>query len=306
VRVRIYSFNECVCTPYNADFDGDEMNLHVPQTHEARAEADVLMSVRSNLCTPRSGEPLVAAIQDFITGGYLLTHKDTFLCRADVDRLVATLLNGPDLCARVHLPPPAIFAPSPLWTGKQLVQLIIAVDHRSSVRLNLATPNKSYKRGEELDATDSYVLIRNSVLLAGCLDKALLGSSSKTNIFYILMRDYGNAAAVDAMWRLGRLAPAYLMNRGFSIGIGDVRPGAALVAAKRRLVDDGYSACDTLIREEHEGRLRALAGCSPAQALESGILKELSAIRDRAGQACLANLSKHNAPLTMAVCGSKG
>ena len=42
---RTFRFNECVCTPYNADFDGDEMNLHVPQTDEARAEAHILMSV---------------------------------------------------------------------------------------------------------------------------------------------------------------------------------------------------------------------------------------------------------------------
>lgn len=41
-----FRFNECVCTPYNADFDGDEMNLHLPQTEEARAEALVLMGVK--------------------------------------------------------------------------------------------------------------------------------------------------------------------------------------------------------------------------------------------------------------------
>lgn len=42
---RTFRFNECVCTPYNADFDGDEMNLHLPQTEEAKAEALVLMGV---------------------------------------------------------------------------------------------------------------------------------------------------------------------------------------------------------------------------------------------------------------------
>lgn len=52
-----------MCTPYNADFDGDEMNIHVPQTYEARAEASLLMGVKSNLITPRSGEPLIAATQ---------------------------------------------------------------------------------------------------------------------------------------------------------------------------------------------------------------------------------------------------
>ena len=60
---RTFRFNECVCTPYNADFDGDEMNLHLPQTEEARAEAWILMGNKYNLVTPRNGELLIAAIQ---------------------------------------------------------------------------------------------------------------------------------------------------------------------------------------------------------------------------------------------------
>lgn len=60
---RTFRFNECVCNPYNADFDGDEMNVHVPQTEEARAEASELMGVMRNLCTPKSGEILIAATQ---------------------------------------------------------------------------------------------------------------------------------------------------------------------------------------------------------------------------------------------------
>ena len=60
---RTFRFNECVCTPYNADFDGDEMNVHVPQTEEARAEAATLMSVFSNLCTPKNGDVIIAATQ---------------------------------------------------------------------------------------------------------------------------------------------------------------------------------------------------------------------------------------------------
>lgn len=55
--------NECVCTPYNADFDGDEMNLHVPQTEEARAEAINLMGVKNNLLTPKSGDLLLRLLK---------------------------------------------------------------------------------------------------------------------------------------------------------------------------------------------------------------------------------------------------
>ncbi|CAG2063709.1 unnamed protein product, partial [Timema podura] len=105
---RTFRFNECVCTPYNADFDGDEMNLHLPQTEEARAEALVLMGNKSNLVTPRNGELLIAATQDFITGAYLLTQKDNFLDRGQACQLAACLLAGDDIAMNIELPPPAI------------------------------------------------------------------------------------------------------------------------------------------------------------------------------------------------------
>ncbi|KAF8382261.1 rpc-1 [Pristionchus pacificus] len=311
---RTFRFNECACTPYNADFDGDEMNLHVPQTYEARAEASLLMGVKSNLITPRSGEPLVAAIQDFITGGYLLTHKDSFFPRAEVHRFAAALL---DVTAkkqkRIRIPPPAIRKPVELWTGKQLIELIIRPDCDSKINLNLSTKNKSYQgpRKElnlppDMCPNDSFVIIRNSQLLCGALDKNLLGSSSKVNIFYILLRDFGEDAAVDAMWRLARMAPVYLSNRGFSIGIGDVRPGVQLLKEKTDLVVEGYAKCDEFISDVKSGKLKAQPGCSDEDTLESMILRELSVIRDLAGQVCLKNLSRRNTPLTMAVCGSKG
>jgi DNA-directed RNA polymerase III subunit RPC1 len=88
---RTLRFNECVCAPYNADFDGDEMNIHCPQTEEARAEAIELMGVHKNLCTPKNGEILIAATQDFLTASYLLTSRDSFLDRAQVGLLVAMM-----------------------------------------------------------------------------------------------------------------------------------------------------------------------------------------------------------------------
>ncbi len=113
---RTFSFNECVCTPYNADFDGDEMNLHLPQTEEAKAEALILMGVKSNLVTPRNGEPLIAAIQDFITGSYLLTQKDVFFDRSRACQLIASMLSQADENLSIKLPAPAILKVS--FTGK--------------------------------------------------------------------------------------------------------------------------------------------------------------------------------------------
>ncbi|KFB44003.1 hypothetical protein ZHAS_00011833 [Anopheles sinensis] len=147
---RTFRFNECACTPYNADFDGDEMNLHLPQTEEARAEALVLMGNKSNLVTPRNGELLIAATQDFITGGYLLTQKDQFLTREQVMQLAACMLSGPDANMVIDLPRPAIVKPRKLWTGKQIFSLILKPNARSCVNANLSTKGRNYTKDKDI------------------------------------------------------------------------------------------------------------------------------------------------------------
>ena len=112
---RTFRFNECVCTPYNADFDGDEMNLHLPQTEEARAEAYTLMGVRSNLVTPRSGTLIIGATQDFITSTYLLTQKDEFFDHSTACMLLTSVLAGKEGNLRIDLPPPAILRVSVIY-----------------------------------------------------------------------------------------------------------------------------------------------------------------------------------------------
>ena len=191
---RTFQFNECACTPYNADFDGDEMNLHLLQNEESRAEAYVLMGTKNNIITPRNGEPLIAAIQDFITGGYLLTQKDVFFDRKKMNQIIGSILSN--YKRPLIVPPPAILKPVALWTGKQIFNLIIKPSKHSPININLRTKTKNYQGPtalykEEMTVNDSFVTIRNSQLLAGAMDKTTLGSGSKSNIFYLILRDFG-------------------------------------------------------------------------------------------------------------------
>lgn len=152
---RTFRFNECVCTPYNADFDGDEMNLHLPQTEEAKAEALILMGNKSNLVTPRNGELLIAATQDFITGGYLLTQKDEFLTKEQAMQLLACLVAGPDSNIEIDMPIPAILKPRKLWTGKQIFNMILRPNKACPVMTNLSTKGRNYSGNNDLCVKDS-------------------------------------------------------------------------------------------------------------------------------------------------------
>ncbi|VEN45805.1 unnamed protein product, partial [Callosobruchus maculatus] len=304
---RTFRFNECACNPYNADFDGDEMNLHLPQTEEAKAEALILMGNKNNLVTPRNGELLIAATQDFLTGAYLLTRKDTFMDRAHAMQLAATLLASSDTNMNINLPPPCIIKPCQLWSGKQICSLIFRPNKKYPVKANLEAKGKAYTKNRELCVKDSYVIIRNSELLAGTLDKGHLGSGGKAgNIFYIILRDFGQEYTIRAMWRLARMTSYYLMNSGFSIGIGDVTPGENLIKRKNKLLSAGYAQCQAYIKQMTEGKLPTQPGCTVEESLEAVILKELSVIREHAGQACVAELHPTNSPLIMALSGSKG
>jgi DNA-directed RNA polymerase III subunit RPC1 len=282
------------------------MNLHLPQTEESRAEALVLMGNRSNLVTPRNGELLIAATQDFITGGYLLTQRDEFLTKEKAMQLASCMLSGPDVNMEIDLPPPAILKPRKLWTGKQIFSLILKPNKDYPVNANLSTKGKNYTGNADMCIRDSYVIIRNSQLLCGSMDKNTMGSGTKNCIFYVILRDFGEDFATRSMWRLARLASYYMMNRGFSFGIGDVTPSQKLLEEKQKLLDEGYRNCDEFIIQMKDGTLQCAPGCTQEQTLESMMLKELSSIRELAAKACFRELHPTNSALIMAQSGSKG
>ena len=96
---------------------------------------------------------------------------------------------------------------------------------------------------------------------------------SSSQVFYYLLRDYGERVAAKIMWRLARIIPVFLSPEGFSIGIGDVTPGAELNKAKQQLLDSGYGKCDQYIQDLASGKLQPQPGCSPEESLEALILK---------------------------------
>ncbi|GJN86683.1 DNA-directed RNA polymerase III largest subunit [Purpureocillium lilacinum] len=304
---RTFRLNECVCNPYNADFDGDEMNLHVPQTEEARAEAINLMGVKYNLATPKNGEPIIAATQDFITAAFLLSSKDNFFDRKTFTYICMHMMDGK---TPLELPPPAIIAPQCMWTGKQVFSVMMRPNKDSPVKVNLEAKCRAYKarpgQCPDMDPNDGWLVVRNSEVMCGRMDKSTVGSGKKDSIFYVIMRDFGPDEAVIAMNRLAKLCARALTNRGFSIGVGDVFPTASLNVEKESLVSTAYKQCDDLIETFKQGKLEKAPGCNMEQTLENLISGILSKVRQQAGTYCIDTLSRNNAPLIMAKSGSKG
>jgi DNA-directed RNA polymerase III subunit RPC1 len=309
--------NESVCNPYNADFDGDEMNLHVPQTEEARIEARELMGVKHNIVTPKNGTPIIAPIQDFITGCYLLSLKDTFFDRGQFGQLMCQMFDAAAIWDPItktytgyDLPPPAIVKPKRLWTGKQLYGVMMRPNKQSNVRINLETACKWFRpvagRANDMDENDQWLVIRNSEIMCGVVDKSIIGDGKKSTIVYAMLREYGEDCAVQAMNRIAKVTSRWLAKRGFSIGLGDVTPSEKLNREKERLMGVAYEKSQDIILQYKEGRLPHDPGCDEEQTMENKVSGILSQVRQDVGNACMETLSRHNAPVTMAKAGSKG
>ena len=198
---RTFRFNECVCGPYNADFDGDEMNIHVPQTEEARAEALELMGVHNNLATPGNGELLIKATQDFLTSSFKMTCKDFFLDRAEFSEALC-MMDGS--CQNTRLPRPVILKPVELWTGKQLLSTLLVtaieltMDSCQVVSLTSESKEASFSLSGLTSDTyplhicshDGYVCFRGGELLCGQVGKRTLGGS-KGGVLFAVAREVG-------------------------------------------------------------------------------------------------------------------
>ena len=308
---KTFRFNECACTPYNADFDGDEMNLHLPQTEEARAEARTLMSVVQNLAVPKSGELLISATQDFLTASFIITSRDSFYTASEFCQILTGCMEGADT---IDMPEPAVLKPMRLYTGKQIFTALLQPNKKVVTPANLEAKlaqfnEKLSTRGEHvLIPTDTYMVILNGYLVSGRLDKSVLGGGKNT-LFSHLLKYFSPETSADRMSKLAKLCARFMGNQGFSIGISDVTPSPQLSSQKAELVKTAEQECSVLISQFKSGTLALDAGVSPEQALEGKIESALSQVRDKAGGLVMDELNqfmRHNAPLMMTQCGSKG
>lgn len=288
---KTFRFNECDCTPYNADFDGDEMNIHLPQTLEARAEAENLMGIRHNLCTARNGEPLISCTQDFLTGAYLLTSKDVFFTRERFSQLCSYIYDD---CPKIIYAKPVIKYPVELFTGKQLFEIAITYSvskSNNNSTVTLKAKNRNYK--SDYDLNDGFVQIINSRYIMGRLDKSIIGGENRKGSLIYQLLNISKISAVTIMNCIARLTSRYLAETGFSIGLDDVFPGQNLIASKNETIACGYNQVDDFIKNN-------------VKDLELEISAVLNKIREECGNVCLKELSRYNSPIIMQECGSKG
>jgi DNA-directed RNA polymerase III subunit RPC1 len=177
------------------------------------------MNIKHNLVTPRNGEPVIAAIQDFITASFLLSRRDRFFDRRQFTQICCYLA---DANIHIDIPPPTIMKPVRLWTGKQIFNVLMRPTKDSKILVNVESKCHKWEEASpanypwiskiqpDLSPNDGWLVVVNSEIMCGVMDKATVGSGKKKSIFGVIMRDYGPHEAATAMNRLAKLAARYL------------------------------------------------------------------------------------------------
>ena len=279
--------NPAVCAPYNADFDGDEMNIHIPQTEEARAEAETLMQVQTQIISPRYGLSIIACIQDSISGNYILTSEGFELTREEAIDLLAT--------AGVHR-----YERIPkreMVTGKEVFSALIPTDFNFVGKSNLHKSNP--------DHPDATVKIVDGNLITGVMDKANLGEGSGL-LLRNLHKKYGQERIIEFLRELNGLGSEVLMKYGFTSKLSDLDlPEESLKDIEKSKVE-AEKQVEELIKSYREGKLEPLPGRSMEETLEARILERLNKLRNEAGEVVGNKADQKSSTMAMVKSGARG
>ncbi len=283
---KTFRLNLCVCTPYNADFDGDEMNLHVPQSEEAQTEARILLLVQNNILSPRYGAPIIGAIRDFLTAAYLLTKDDTYLTKKEMSYLLAAIgYEG-------ELPEPEVKKPEPKWSGKQLFSLLLPKNFNHTFRAAFSP--------------EVEVVIKDGKLVKGVIDKNAIGVEKANSILHRMMSEYGPDLTREFIDKLVKLLNTYLNLRGFSFGIDDLEIPSKAYSELEKVFEKMNQTFEKLETDYERGRIEVRPGETLEQAFESNILQIVSQAREEAGKVARKYINKNSSAVIMARTGARG
>jgi len=295
---KTFRLHLCVCPPYNADFDGDEMNLHVPQSEEAQTEARLLMQVQDQILSPRFGGPIIGAIRDYITAAYLLTKKSTFLTKDEVCRiLLAAKYEGP-------LPEPAVKKPEPMWSGKQIFSLFLPKGFNYVLRANIC--RSCPKCLEEKCPYDAYVVIKNGQLICGVIDRKAIGAEQSESILHRIVKDYGTEAARKFLNKITQLLKEFMTMRGFSYSYNELELSPESKRKIMRILQKYEKRIQKLIEDFRNGTLERLPGQTLEESFEIYVMNELAKARDEAGKVADEGFKPENAGVIMIRTGARG
>lgn len=216
--------NLSVTKPFNADFDGDEMNIHVPQTLESQTELKYLSSASNNLISPQSSKPNMAIVQDSLLGAYIMTYGTKSITRAQFSNITMKLPPFP--CRNGQLDDAYMSVDYVLKRQRVIRSVLVEKGKRPKCYtgkglVSMILPNDfNYMKTNDINKSEPTVRIYKGVMYEGTLCKLDIGASHNS-IHHLLNKEYGPTMAAFFLDCIQFITNEYLLINGFTVGLGD-------------------------------------------------------------------------------------
>lgn len=348
-RVRVmkgntFRLNVSVTPPYNADFDGDEMNMHVPQSVASVSELINIASVNKQIISPRENKPIITIVQDTLLGIFKLTHSEAvqysegsqyaYASNTNLYEVESGNIKSVDACVYTKKQMMNIVCdlstfdgtyPKPdriinkggyeveLWSGRCILSYILPSN------INLSMANGMFDAGKSLtDATDpikqclhkdnskiNKVVIRHGEIQQGTFDKSMFSKTSK-GLIHTINNDLGDMRAHEFINDLQKIVSYILVIEGFSVGISDMIADNETNQKIREVIKERKTEIEGILQEVHLDIFESIPGQTPQDFFESKVNSLLNKTIKDTGSIALNNLDPKNRVTYMVNSGSKG
>ena len=283
-----FRMNVADTKPYNADFDGDEMNLHMPQDIESESELRSLAAVPWQLISPANNSSIVGIFQDSLLGAYLFTRKTNEFTKRDAMNLLMSF-NKVDV--------------DKLGEGNSVSSFEILSQIMPPLTLRYKT--KRFKSDEDYKTSNNVIEINNGNYIRGQMQKSVLGGGSK-GLLQRICNDYGNMASSDFIDDLQNIVTEYMKTSAFSVGISDLIADEATNDEISRVITTTKRKVHDLIDQSHIGIFMNESGKTNEEEFETKIKNITSTCEKDAGKIGRDSIGEDNRFSIMVNAGSKG
>lgn len=281
VEYNTFRLNVTVCKPYNADFDGDEMNMHVPQSIQTVEELKQLTLVPTQIISPGNCKPIIYIVQDTLIGAYLMTLDNN---RIDKKLLCNMLMHDNTFNGNFHE-----VKNKNEWTGKQAYSIILPT---ISLKCNIND--------------DLNTVIKNGELKTGYLSKAVLGPSA-SGLIHTIYNRFGEKRCSKFLNDTQNIVTRWLTNNSFSLGLGDTIILKDTQDNINELINDGLNEVNELLIASQEGVYQPnLDKKYLRESLEAEISGKLAKISNSVSKYLMKTISHENGIYKTVTSGSKG
>ena len=283
-----FRMNVADTKPYNADFDGDEMNMHMPQNDEAEMELKYLAAIRYQIISPANNKSIIGIFQDSLLGSYLLTRDNVTFTRKQAMNLLAK-------CNRFD---PTIFkSDKETYTSFDLISTILPP-------ISIKYKTNLFKTTDVYESSNRVLEIENGVMKRGQLEKDSIGGGR--GLIQRINQEFSSTESQYFIDNLQSIVTEYMKTTGFSVGMSDLISNEKTTLAINQVILDKKKEVGNIIDQLHLGILENKSGRPNDEFFESQVNNILNKASSEAGKIGIEQLSKQNRFVSIVTCGSKG